>query len=550
MLRARAPKQPCNTRTQFATLPSRAAQDIAAAPQAVCDFHDFSKAPIFPVAPPAAQPGLRVSQPEDSEEREARSLADIVLHTPLSADTTPRAPAASSSVTQPPPAVRRPGRFLDTNVRAEMEGRFGHDFAHVRIHTGGEAEESARRLRARAYTLGSHIVFGAGQYAPGSGSGRGLLAHELAHVMQQDGGRGRGVVMRAEVDDRSCAGLTDIETDIDAKVNSEIAAARTAAGSPMSVPTFLKDVRDRLGKGAVTPMEDFIEAMPTSKRNLPGSNLSSTKYSGVSAVNRFYDLQTLGLAHVVGSAAKAHGICIGADKLGHFFGEGFIYFQVASAPGLTTADAQSTGRALEIGIQGLGTTGVFSNADQAANLAGMQFYKDLEADPAGFKFAIKNYISNRWNEQSNPSFYESSVGGIVWSNLLTGNWNGTFTTGGPLMVGGISSIPMPAKVSLFVTPAGAVTGTYEWPAGAAKPFKGKIKNGKITQKTTSVSGTIPGQPSVSATPVIGIAIEFDWELGKATGKGQWDSVDEQTLTGTWGNGASRTNGGAWNQKKV
>src|SRR5271157_5853075 len=63
---------------------------------------------------------------------------------------------------------------------------------------------------------------------PGAPSnvGRGLLTHELAHVLQQDGGRTAGVVQRREVDDRSCAGLTDIKSDVNTEVNNEIGAAR------------------------------------------------------------------------------------------------------------------------------------------------------------------------------------------------------------------------------------------------------------------------------------------------------------------------------------
>ncbi len=97
--------------------------------------------------------------------------------------------------------------------------------------------------------------------------------------------------------------------------------------------------------------------------------------------------------------------------------------------------------------------------------------------------------------------------------------------------------------------AGGVAGTYAWPAGAAKPNLGKITAGTITQKTTTVSGTIPGDPAMSATAVKGIAIEFDWERGGASGKGILNSTDEQTLDGTWGSGPSRTGGGTLHLKK-
>lgn len=77
------------------------------------------------------------------------------------------------------------GRPLDTATRAFMEPRFGFDFGRVRVHTGPRAAESANAIEARAYTVNHSIIFGADSYAPHSAEGRRLLAHELAHVVQQ-----------------------------------------------------------------------------------------------------------------------------------------------------------------------------------------------------------------------------------------------------------------------------------------------------------------------------------------------------------------------------
>jgi uncharacterized protein DUF4157 len=78
-----------------------------------------------------------------------------------------------------------------------MERRFGHDFSRVRVHVDPEANQSARDVKALAYTVGSKIVFGAGQFDPASRSGRRLLAHELTHVVQQRvPSRGVAVVQR------------------------------------------------------------------------------------------------------------------------------------------------------------------------------------------------------------------------------------------------------------------------------------------------------------------------------------------------------------------
>lgn len=80
------------------------------------------------------------------------------------------------------------GQPLDPQTQGFMENRFGTDLSQVRVHTGAQAAESAAAIQAKAYTQGNNIVFGAGEYQPDSESGKRLLAHELAHVGQQEGG--------------------------------------------------------------------------------------------------------------------------------------------------------------------------------------------------------------------------------------------------------------------------------------------------------------------------------------------------------------------------
>ncbi|HZK79551.1 MAG TPA: DUF4157 domain-containing protein [Humisphaera sp.] len=81
--------------------------------------------------------------------------------------------------------LRSPGKPLDPATRTFMEPRFGFDFGNVRIRADEEAAASARAINALAYTVGSHITFGHGQYAPTTSTGIRLMAHELAHVVQQ-----------------------------------------------------------------------------------------------------------------------------------------------------------------------------------------------------------------------------------------------------------------------------------------------------------------------------------------------------------------------------
>jgi hypothetical protein len=87
-----------------------------------------------------------------------------------------------------------PGQPLGESLRPAMESQFAFDFSKVRIHNDARAAESASALNASAYTSGTHVVFGQGQFNPSLASGRALLAHELAHVAQQgaQGGTNQG----------------------------------------------------------------------------------------------------------------------------------------------------------------------------------------------------------------------------------------------------------------------------------------------------------------------------------------------------------------------
>lgn len=101
-----------------------------------------------------------------------------------------------------PPIVREvlqsPGQPLDPETRGFMERRFGHDFGRVRVHADSGASRSAEAVAARAYTVGEDVVFRRGEYRPGSPAGRRLLAHELAHVVQQDGGAAPATTVRRQ----------------------------------------------------------------------------------------------------------------------------------------------------------------------------------------------------------------------------------------------------------------------------------------------------------------------------------------------------------------
>jgi hypothetical protein len=83
-------------------------------------------------------------------------------------------------------SLSSPGHPLPHSERRFMEPRFGHNFAAVRVHDDATAAASAHAISANAFTIGRHVFFAQGQFRPGSRSGRRLLAHELAHVIQSN----------------------------------------------------------------------------------------------------------------------------------------------------------------------------------------------------------------------------------------------------------------------------------------------------------------------------------------------------------------------------
>lgn len=150
----------------------------------------------------ALQRKLTIGASNDPMEEEADRIADQVLATsaqPVIASALPRIQRLSEQRTGQsdvvPASVNHvlasPGSPLELDLRQDMELRFGHDFSRVRVHSGAAAEQSAHDLSASAYTVGADIVFGAGRYAPGMHEGRRLIAHELAHVVQQSGTDGK-----------------------------------------------------------------------------------------------------------------------------------------------------------------------------------------------------------------------------------------------------------------------------------------------------------------------------------------------------------------------
>jgi hypothetical protein len=177
--------------------------------------HDFGRIPIHSAAHGIIQSAPKLESPGEELEREAGRIADEVMRMPDPRGMEVRSGAAGCPLPRNEPAqipafppsgsadaeiavpsvvdevVSSPGRPLETDTRALMEPLFGHRFDRVRVHADSRAFDSANAVHSLAFTVGNHVVFGENQYRPSTLSGKRLLAHELAHVVQQRGGKHR-----------------------------------------------------------------------------------------------------------------------------------------------------------------------------------------------------------------------------------------------------------------------------------------------------------------------------------------------------------------------
>lgn len=166
-----------------------------------CGNHTAQGGECAECAKKRMQKKLAIGAVNDPLEREADRVADQVLAASAQASLSSTAShiqryaseANEEEADTAPESVHQvlegSGKPLEPALSHDFGRRFGRDFSHVRVHTDASASQSAKEVNAEAYTVGHKIVFAQGRFQPGTDSGRRLLAHELAHVVQQGGGK-------------------------------------------------------------------------------------------------------------------------------------------------------------------------------------------------------------------------------------------------------------------------------------------------------------------------------------------------------------------------
>ncbi|MGH2917124.1 MAG: DUF4157 domain-containing protein [Solirubrobacteraceae bacterium] len=183
--------------------------------------------------PPRAYQHGHVGSREHEADRVAELVMEMAVHTRGASPTVSerlvdegangRRPATplngASGLAQE--VLRSPGEPLGAGTRAYFESRFGHDFSRVRVHADGADAESARTIGARAFTVGTDVVFGSDRHARSSQERHRLLAHELAHVVQQSRDGTPRIDREVSLDPR---GAVVTQAHADAMTDDELAA--------------------------------------------------------------------------------------------------------------------------------------------------------------------------------------------------------------------------------------------------------------------------------------------------------------------------------------
>jgi hypothetical protein len=136
------------------------------------------------------------------------------------------------------------GQPLESGVRSRMESAFGAGFSHVRVHTGGTAAALSDQMNARAFAVGNHVAFSPGEYDPHSLVGQALIAHELAHVVQQ-----RDARESTSVDQSSRAGAPHSALEEDADHTAVNAVVSILGGTGRGQANIGRQVMPRLKAG-------------------------------------------------------------------------------------------------------------------------------------------------------------------------------------------------------------------------------------------------------------------------------------------------------------
>lgn len=415
------------------------------------------------------------------------------------------APASVSSV------LATSGTPLPDGARAFFEPRFGHDFGRVRIHEDAAAAASAREVSAQAYTVGHHLVFDTGRFAPDDTTGRELLAHELAHVVQQDASPALARVQRSTKDE-----------------------------TPSTQPHHCGGWTCASGAACDKPDSGSAPSSDESKRWSLTANL---------------DLDVPSASDVTGGDDVGHAFVEFEESNGDRYTYGHYHnktqtidgFMRTEAPGCAAHPDSTHSRCVDMKIhfdlkkaeydKALGFAKTWCRATPKYKLYDQNCTTFVETVA---KQAGKTLPSSRGKvgygslsaEADNPyTLFEKHLPAAdktTWRERVRGDFTGYYDTGG-------TSTPF-SKFKLVTDETLVVGGKYTFTGSSGNIVDGSIDG----QLVFDVDG-----PSKSVAPFV----KFAWTEPGGNGHGRWAVGTSGELKGEWGRGSARSGAGKWELKK-
>jgi hypothetical protein len=378
--------------------------------------YEFSRIPVHAKSPKSVQAKLTVSPAGDIYEQEADLISERVMRMPepllqrgcpcgggrpkcqmeqlgrkQASLQTKRVSSGDLGHSEVPPIVHEvlssPGQRLDTATRDFMEPLFGYDLGGIRIHTDPKAAKAAQAIGALAFTVGHDVAFGPGQYLPGTSKGKGLLAHELTHVIQH-----RGIhKMTGAQADRGAAGA-DITTQ--AKQSEVSRKHEPGFGNKPRALTPAETRKFRQWEGGVdealnvlTPLihirgnaflDQWLTQMISAKSDAQPPTEEEEDYWVVALLGNLLWAASVfvpGAGVIKGMAAGEATFKVGADA-----------FVEAGRAGLASETARATGIAVEMvaeaGMTNLGKA-MFATMAMGGSLAASGVVQRWATDPSG-----------------------------------------------------------------------------------------------------------------------------------------------------------------------
>jgi Domain of unknown function (DUF4157) len=469
---------------------------------------------------------LTIGASNDPLEQEADRIADQVMAASTQS-TIERAPLqiqrfagqAGDESNAAPASVDRvlagSGRPLEPALREDMELRFGHDFSHVRVHSGDAAETSAKDVNAHAYTVGRNIVFGERQFQPHTPSGRRLLAHELTHVVQQNAAKHFVSSTSLTSLERSPIRLQryTYNQNCSADTRSLIAGGyKLADWSTKRAKTMLDAASPT---GALKAWFDFLfGGNAESERKAIAANFKNL--NDVMQEDYEFICPPAGTKPCIGAQAEVDddknvNICM--DRIANFSQAGIarllIHENVRRAKGRrNVTNINDTLGECNMGAQNT----KYSEATTDAN------------HPIPYSCFAEKLITIYLAEQEKKT--TALFHNIFGNGIASTFWNGTIMINGQARQVTVSLRTLLADLDFIVL------GNYSY-----RKLDGGTAIGEIPFGIIRFIGP-PGRSEA-------LVINFDWKEGMATGKGIWRSAGGTELDGTWGRGESASDGGAW-----